>query len=286
MMKNKTKQSCPLCGSKDVYITDNKIRDSKDLKVLKCRKCSMVFLSSFEHINQNFYEKGLMHSHKFTPQKWLKISKQDDLRRFKMLKDKAKNKSLLDFGCGAGGFLLFMNNVCKIKGIEAQESLQPFFKENNLEVYKSVDEIKEKFDIITLFHVFEHLKEPQKIIQSLLNLLKNNGEIIIEVPNEDDILLSLYKCKAFADFTHWSCHLFCYNKKTLKKFFSKMNVKINYIKPIQRYGFANHLHWLIKGQKGGHNLWKNLSGCDFIYKKIPILLNKSDTLIISISKQK
>ena len=37
----------------------------------------MVFLSSFDHINQNFYEKGLMHSHKFIPQNWLKISKDD-----------------------------------------------------------------------------------------------------------------------------------------------------------------------------------------------------------------
>lgn len=284
-MKSATKYVCPLCKSENIELKDYKIRDNKnDLRILKCKKCSMVFLSSFEHINQDFYKNGLMHSYSFNPQNWLNNSKEDDLRRFNLLKNEAKNKKVLDFGCGAGGFLLLMKNVCSIKGVESQESLEDFYKSNNLDVFSSIDEIKEKFDVITMFHVLEHLKEPEKIIEKLLNLLNEKGEIIIEVPNEDDILLSLYKCKPFADFTHWSCHLFCYNKKTLKKFFSKMNVKINYIKPIQRYGLANHLYWLIKGQKGGHLRWKYLNNYDFIYKKIPPLLNKSDTLIISISK--
>ena len=103
-MKSATKYVCPLCKSENIELKDYKIRDNKnDLRILKCKKCSMVFLSSFEHINQNFYKKGLMHSYSFNPQNWLNNSKEDDLRRFNLLKNEAKNKKVLDFGCGAGG---------------------------------------------------------------------------------------------------------------------------------------------------------------------------------------
>ena len=64
----------------------------------------------------------------------------------------------------------------------------------------------------------------------------------------------------------------------------KAGIKINYIKPIQRYGLANHLYWLIKGDKGGHLKWKFFNIFDPIYKTILKLFRKTDTLIISISK--
>ena len=60
-----------------------------------------------------------------------------------------------------------------------------------------------------------------------------NSEIIIEVPNANDALLSLYKSKAFTHFTWWSCHLFTFNKNNLKQLVEKAGYKINYSKNIQ-----------------------------------------------------
>lgn len=283
MQKSQTNK-CYLCGSKNIIDKGYRLRDNKDLKVLECRNCSLVFLSSFEHINKDFYKSGKMHSQMFDPQIWLDVSKTDDERRFKFLKNKIQNKKILDFGCGAGGFLILSKNIAQAYGVEEQESLTPFFQKNNLTIFNSINSLNGEYDIITMFHVLEHLKDPKNVVIKLLEYLKDDGELIIEVPNEDDALLTLYKCKPFGNFTHWCCHLFCFNKKTLIKLFKEMGLKINYIKPIQRYGLANHLYWVIKGQKGGHLKWAFLNKFDIIYKNILKIIGKSDTLIISISK--
>ena len=281
---NKFNNKCYICGSSDLSDTGYKLRDSEELKVLKCNNCTLMFLSSFDHIDESFYDSGKMHGTSFNIDKWLQNCKPDDERRFKFLKKHINGKALLDFGCGAGGFLILAKDYADVYGIERQDSLENHFKKNNIKVFKSLNDIDKKFDIITMFHVLEHLKDPVAALQELLTYLKDNGEIIIEVPNSDDALLSIYKCSKFANFTHWRCHLYSFNEKSLKIMLKKAGIKINYIKPVQRYGLANHLYWLIKGDKGGHLKWKFFNIFDPIYKTLLKVLRKTDTLIISISK--
>lgn len=284
MSNEREEKKCYLCGGSDLTDTGYTLRDNSEINVLKCNNCSLYFLSSFEHINRDFYSEGKMHGASFDLNRWINAARIDDQRRFQFLKTKIRNKSVLDFGCGTGGFLLLTKNISSYSaGVEKQNSLKQHFKENQLDIYESTDEINKKFDIITMFHVLEHLKDPKKELCNILKLLNKEGELIIEIPNENDALLSLYKCKAFADFTHWSCHLFCYNEKTLKRLFNDLGLKINYIKPVQRYGLANHLYWIFKGQKGGQTKWKFFNIFDFIYKNFIKLIHKSDTLIASVS---
>ena len=65
-------------------------------------------------------------------------------------------------------------------------------------------------------------------------MLADKGQIIVEVPNADDVLLTLYQSEAFSHFTYWSCHLFLYTAKTLQMLFDQMNLKVNYIKQVQK----------------------------------------------------
>ena len=287
-MESSENKKCYICGSSEIEDTGYSLRDDKTIKVLRCKRCSLVFLSSFEHINKDFYKDGKMHSGNFDHKRWLEASYDDDRRRFLMLKKIIKGKKLLDFGCGAGGFLMMAKDYAsKVAGVEKQDALRALFNEKNLDIFDNLDEIHDKFDVITMFHVLEHLPDPKSVIKELLNKLKDDGKLIIEVPNEDDALLSLYACKKFADFTHWSCHLYSFNRKTLKKLLDDTGVKVNYIKPVQRYGFANHLYWLLRGEKGGHNVWKKLDNpvLNFFYKNFLKLISKTDTLVISISKR-
>lgn len=287
-MESSENKKCYICGSSEIEDTGYSLRDDKTIKVLRCKRCSLVFLSSFEHINKDFYKDGKMHSGNFDHKRWLEASYDDDRRRFLMLKKIIKGKKLLDFGCGAGGFLMMAKDYAsKVAGVEKQDALRVLFKEKNLDIFDNPDEIHDKFDVITMFHVLEHLPDPKSVIKELLNKLKDDGKLIIEVPNEDDALLSLYACKKFADFTHWSCHLYSFNRKTLKKLLEDTRIEINYIKPVQRYGFANHLYWLLRGEKGGHNVWKKLDNpvLNFFYKNFLKLISKTDTLVISISKR-
>ena len=109
-------------------------------------------------------------------QKWMKETKIDDERRYNFLKTRLLNKNVIDFGCGTGGFIkLSQNFTNKIIGIEPEKALIEHFKQNNLEVYEDhfAKEVKEiKYDLITAFHVIEHLQNPSKIIIELAELLK------------------------------------------------------------------------------------------------------------------
>ena len=55
-----------------------------------------------------------------------------------------------------------------------------------------------------MFHVIEHLKDPVNLLKKASHFLKDDSKIFLEIPNADDVLLSLYKSKDFSKFTYTS----------------------------------------------------------------------------------
>jgi len=275
-----------LCDSKNHKKRKGSVRDSAPLSVLECKSCSFVFLSANLHTDEAFYKEGNMHGN-LNVETWLETTKKDDHRRFESLKKKIKDKNILDFGCGNGGFLRLARNAAKkAEGIELQENLQNYFIKNNLKVYKNINQTEEKYDYITLFHVIEHLASPKKMLAKLAQNLSDGGEIIIETPNSDDVLLKAYKNKGFSNFTYWSCHPYLFNEKTLKKLVEDSGFKVTSFERIQRYGLVNHLYWLIFNKPGGHKKWArfDFGFINFIYGKILSLFKMTDTIVIKIRR--
>ena len=100
-------------------------------------------------------------------------------------------------------------------------------------------------DVITMFHVFEHLSDPKVWLRKIAKHIKTNGILFIEVPNANDDLLALYKCQAFSDFTYWSAHLYLYTKESLTKLIvEEGSFIIGLDDQEQGYPIANHLYWL------------------------------------------
>ena len=134
-----------------------------------------------------------------------------------MLGQAIVNKTVLDFGCGAGGFLLKAQNIAaKVVGIELEQRVLDHFA-GQLELYSSIEECKSQglnFDVITAFHVLEHVPDPRAMLKELAEILKPGGKIIIELPSGNDALLSLYENKAFQNFTYWSAHLYLFTLDT------------------------------------------------------------------------
>ena len=283
-MENEKK--CILCGSTTRSLVHKGVRDNSDIDVLCCVDCGLNFLSTDKHISDEFYEEGRMTPPHTKLEAWIKNTAPDDQRRFEFLKNNIVNKIIIDFGCGNGGFLKLANTVTEhAYGVELQKSLTSHFEKNNIKVRTKIDYISQKADIITLFHVLEHIKNPFDFLKGLKPFLKQEGTIIIEVPNADDALLTLYKSKAFKDFTYWGCHLFIYNAQTLEQTAKKAGFKINYVKHIQRYGLMNHLYWLIKKKPGGHKKWEMFDSTilNTIYSLFLKSFKKTDTVLISIS---
>lgn len=283
---------CYLCNSGHFAVRKGSVRGNETLQVLECTSCGLVTLSSFSHLSQTHYQDGKMHGEEpLSIEAWIKETETDDRRRYEMFKEKITGKRVLDFGCGNGAFLLKARNVAfDVRGVELETRLQPFFKEKKLHVWNSVESALasgEKFDIITSFHVFEHLEDPKAMLRALSNLLTDSGEIILEVPSSDDALLTLYDSDAFSNFTYWDQHLYLFNSHTLPLMVKEAGFKVKWSKQYQRYSLANHLYWLVKGKPAGHKEWAFMQGSSLAeaYAAELASLGKCDTLLIGVAKK-
>jgi len=280
---------CYICKNTSFELVEGKVRDMQELKIFRCSSCGLVFLENFDHIDDNFYNMSKMREHD-TNKEWKKHIKEcytDDFRRAELMKSLVINKCVLDFGCGGGGFLLKIKDYSSTyEGIEKDDTFRQLLNDEfGIKIYDDIDNCDGKYDIITMFHVLEHLKDPKLILKKLMNLLKPGGSIIIEVPNANDALLSLYKNKSFSEFTYWSCHLYLFDNYSLRKLLEQCGFKITYIKQIQRYPLSNHLYWLSNSCPGGHNKWNFLDNenLNSQYELVLANLGIADTIIASIT---
>lgn len=282
--------SCPICNGLGNLIHKG-TRDNRLIDVYKCQKCGTKFLSKLER--KNDYENGFMYGsqdlNNINIQERLKVFRPDDMRRCEMVKEICCGKSILDFGCGFGGFLDCISKVSSsCMGIELGKTERNYLNKKGIKCLKTIEECKELFDVITLFHVFEHLSDPRVWLIKLSEYLKDGGYLVIEVPNANDILLSLYDCRSFADFTYWSAHLYLYTIQSLTILIEgSERYDIASADQVQRYSIANHLMWLAKNEEGGHNKWKFLESKELneAYLKKLHELQMCDTLFFVLKKK-
>jgi 2-polyprenyl-3-methyl-5-hydroxy-6-metoxy-1,4-benzoquinol methylase len=231
------------------------VRDDNSINVLKCKKTGTLILDKI--IDSDYSQKGLNYwSSKSISESHIKTY-DDDIRRVNLIKGFNNVNSILDFGCGNGGFLNLIDNKIKRYGIELNNDCITYLNQNNIKAYKSLTQIEDeiKFDCITLFHVLEHLSNPIEILTEIKKYMHDKTILIIEVPSANDILINKYNCDSFKNFTFWSEHLCLYTDETLLKLLEKVNFTNISIKNEQRYNIFNHLYWITHNKPGGHKIW-------------------------------
>ena len=208
---------------------------------------------------------------------------EDDKRRALKFNRFCKNKDVLDFGCGWGNFLTRLKSAKSLNGVELRTECVKEINKNKkfINVKKNINDFNKKFDVVTLFHVLEHIPYQVKTLKLINKKIKKNGKIIVEVPHANDFLLELDELKEFKNFSFWSEHLILHTYLSLKKVLRQAgfkNIKVSYY---QRYKFDNHLGWFIKRKPGGHKFFKNLISdeLNLSYAKNLTDLKKTDTLI-------
>jgi 2-polyprenyl-3-methyl-5-hydroxy-6-metoxy-1,4-benzoquinol methylase len=274
--------NCYFCNSTSFNARKGQVRDALDLKILECTNCGLVTLSSLEHIQAGFYENSGMHGIELTPMDaWLKDTDWDDQRRFDSMKALLPNKKLLDFGCGAGGFLNKARQfTSSAAGIELELRVKKYWHDQ-ITIHPNIESAEGEYDLITAFHVVEHLSDPVAILKALAEKLSKNGRMVVEVPSSEDALLTLYDSSHFQHFTYWSQHLFLFNAETLRQLAKKAGLQILSIQQYQRYPLSNHLYWLSQGKAGGHQQWGFLDSPELkaAYANALASVAKCDTLI-------
>lgn len=290
---------CYLCQQDRLRIFHKGVRDRADIDVLRCDECGLLQLSEFFHLEENFYENGKMHEGTYdiledkitnqTWEAWRAVTMEDDLRRTDSLKEKCYGKRILDFGCGNGGFLKNIRAYAALAvGVELDIQARTKMKEEGIEACSQIEDWEGyTFDVITMFQVIEHLNNPEEYLKKIYSFLNTNGSLIIETPNAEDALISLYNCEAFKDFTFWSEHIMLYNSNNLKKMVCNSGYEVVNSSQVQRYPLSNHLYWLSHGKPGGHKKWTEFNHGEISEAYTEILAKKEqcDTLFFEFRKR-
>jgi len=175
--------SCNVCRSGRIQKVDS------EFNFCRCDSCGFVFDSprpSFAQVSAFYSKMGKYNT-------WLNEKRARDMlwkRRLKKLLPRSAGGSLLDIGAGIGQFLHHAQPMfTSVVGTEVSESAVAIAKQKyGLALLagqvEELDLPPDDFDIITLFHVLEHVPDPRMLIDRCHAILKPSGMLLIAVPND------------------------------------------------------------------------------------------------------
>jgi 2-polyprenyl-3-methyl-5-hydroxy-6-metoxy-1,4-benzoquinol methylase len=175
--------TCRNCNSKEVENFYNKVWSVDNGSVYKCAKCELIFIDPImsEDEEQEFYKNYNEHVKKRgvivenSVEEFHEKSKIIANERLSVVKQFFQNKKVLEVGSSTGAFLTLLDgcdtNACEL----ATDNLNYSKQFINGKAYSSIDEVKENdFDVICMYHVFEHIRNPIEFLNTCKPLL-NGG---------------------------------------------------------------------------------------------------------------
>jgi 2-polyprenyl-3-methyl-5-hydroxy-6-metoxy-1,4-benzoquinol methylase len=210
--------NCALCGGNDFKLISEKDSKSKGkLLVCVCNACSMVSQNPVptEQEVEQYYSTEYRQDYKqvFEPKlKHVYRAGNLALNRLEFLtKNNVTSGKLLDVGAGGGEFTYVSSHLgFDSTGIEPNIGYSNYAKDQyqaNVKTGQLVD-IDDKFDVITMLHVMEHIPDPVKTFKKLYDLLNDGGSLFVEVPNIETYSQS-------PDNTFFKAHIHYFSETTL-----------------------------------------------------------------------
>lgn len=179
-------------------------------------------------------------------------------KRLEKIRRYATQGTLLDIGCGGGQFLVFLReNGWQVAGIEVNEEMATYGRESlNLNIktgdLQEAGFSENTFDVITLFHVLEHIQDPIVTLRECYRILKPGGLLVIAVPNFNSWQSRWTRKHWFhLDVPH---HLHHFSAKTLQNFLEENSFRVGEVEHFSLeqnpFGF---LQSLLNWSHMGHN---------------------------------
>lgn len=187
---------CPICGSTVSTValtaTDNTVsRESFDIR--KCSGCSFHFTSPrppHDGIGKYYLsEDYISHSDKALNLKdriYHRVRRSTIRSKYKLISHYHSSGEVLDVGCGTGDFLAFLQRKgYSALGVEVSPDARSIAAAKGLKVADTLEAIpaQARFQVITLWHVLEHVPDPRHTMEQLHAHCTENSLLVIAVPD-------------------------------------------------------------------------------------------------------
>lgn len=269
---------CPWCNSennskflelKDYFLTQ------ENFEILECNECKLLFTSpcpapdkigdyykSEDYLSHNESKKGIV------PTIYNLVKKVNIKNKFKIATNRqqttANNQNILDIGCGVGDFLNYAKEKgCNITGIEPSEDARKIAESKLGTKIFSPEELQnipnESFDIVTMWHVLEHVADLKTEIHHLERIVKKNGRLVLALPNYKSFDAEYYKDK-------WAAydvprHLNHFSRTSIKNIFNTTAFQLIDIKPLKWDSYYISMLSEQYLKHSNHILKATLNGC-------------------------
>lgn len=238
--------TCPVCGSaqiKPVFEVVDYTVSREKFPVFHCGDCTARFTNnvpdekeigayykSEDYISHTETSKGLINSVYHSVRR-------RTLQQKKLLVKNVSGKetgALLDLGCGTGAFLQVMQEAkWTVKGLEPDPDARKMASARGLDVSASTQFFHlppASFDVVTMWHVLEHVHELHAYMEQLKQVLKPDGWLVIAVPNYTSGDAQRYgKTWAAYDVPR---HLYHFSPQSVKRLAEQHGLSVNDIRPM------------------------------------------------------
>jgi 2-polyprenyl-3-methyl-5-hydroxy-6-metoxy-1,4-benzoquinol methylase len=230
---------CEVCGNrefKDFLVGSDYFLTKEEFTIVKCDKCGFLFVNprpSAQNIKK-YYESTNYISHTNNSKGILNkayhiIRRLNHKKKYNLILRHKEVGTILDIGCATGEFLKYLQDRnWDTIGIEPDDKARQYAIEKyGLNIYSEIylKEIsKEKIDVVTMWHVLEHVHFLKDRIKQINRILTNNGTLIIAVPNPE-----CYDAKKYGKF--WAGydlprHIHHFSQQTIVKLLKEFGFKL------------------------------------------------------------
>jgi SAM-dependent methyltransferase len=252
---------CPICQHDQTEEVKQGVRDNSDIHVLVCLRCAFQFFETTRSSERDYYRNGYRLNHNPVP--GMAMSPDERFHTYRpLMGDRAKRfrnevspgSTVLEVGCSSGFFLDAIQDDYTVYGAEWNPEDAAYVRdvgelpceEGNIEdIYPG-----KTFTAICAYAVLEHQSDPMAWLAEAQKRLIRGGYLIIEVPNSEDALLTLFPDTGYKDFWYRDCHPSNFNVSNLAHALVNNGFEAN-VSTYQKYSLENHLNWRRTGKPMG-----------------------------------
>lgn len=230
---------CPWCESDKTQIylwTKDEFLTHEEFQIHECQKCGLLFTEPRPAKDKigAYYKSEEYYSHQenkhgFIPKIYERIKTINLKHKYNLATKGLPVGKMLEIGCGVGDFLHTMEqHGWECMGVEPSEEAKEIARKRMKAELFSPDDINEmpdeSFDLITMWHVLEHVDDLKWQVEQLSRLIKKGGRIVIAVPNYKSLDAQYYK-------ELWAAydvprHLNHFNSKTIANIFKTKGLEL------------------------------------------------------------